>query len=107
MATKRSAIGRRSLRLTMLGPPMVALDGDPVVFDTRKATAMLACLALDGPAVARSTLAGLLWPEYDADHARGALRRTLSTLRTALGGRFVTAVGDLIRLDEEGVEVAV
>jgi len=86
---------------------MVALDGDPVVFDTRKATAMLAYLALDGPAVARSTLAGLLWPEYDADHARGALRRTLSTLRTALGGRFVTAVGDLIRLDEDGVAVDV
>ncbi|MBA4170883.1 MAG: hypothetical protein H0X68_10825, partial [Chloroflexi bacterium] len=65
MSTKRSASGRRSLHLTMLGPPLVALDGATVVVDTRKATAMLAYLSLDGPVVARSTLASLLWPEYD------------------------------------------
>lgn len=91
----------------MLGPPLVALDGATVVVDTRKATAMLAYLSLDGPVVARSTLASLLWPEYDDDHARAAFRRTLSTLRAALGGRYVSAVGDLIRLDEDGLDVDV
>ncbi|WP_423223085.1 ATP-binding protein [Candidatus Amarolinea aalborgensis] len=38
-----------------------------------------------GRSHAREALAGLLWPEYDDEHARAALRRTLSTLRAAVG----------------------
>jgi len=91
--------------LTLLGPPRVAVDGGVVVVDTRKAIAMLAYLAVDGPVAARPTLAGLLWPEYDDEHARGALRRTLSTLRAGLGGRWVSVNGDLIGLDQPAVEV--
>ena len=53
--------------------------------DTRKATALLAYLAVTGRSHAREALAALLWPEYDDEHARAALRRTLSTLRAALG----------------------
>ena len=36
---------------------------------------------------ARDELAALLWPEADDESARGALRRTLSVLRSALGDR--------------------
>ncbi|MGH2852515.1 MAG: AfsR/SARP family transcriptional regulator, partial [Solirubrobacteraceae bacterium] len=53
--------------------------------DTRKATALLAVLAVGGRPQARSTLADLLWPDADPERARSALRRTLSTLRGALG----------------------
>ncbi|MEJ7803370.1 MAG: BTAD domain-containing putative transcriptional regulator, partial [Candidatus Limnocylindria bacterium] len=108
MSTNRSdraSPERLPLALMLLGPPQVTVAGVSVAMDTRKATAMLAYLAVDGPTAARSTLAGLLWPEYDDEHARGALRRTLSTLRTALGSRWVAAAGDLIALDEDAARV--
>ncbi|MFZ1552318.1 MAG: BTAD domain-containing putative transcriptional regulator, partial [Anaerolineae bacterium] len=73
------------LTIRLLGAPGIARDGAPVAVDTRKATALLAYLAVSGRSHAREALAGLLWPEYDDEHARAALRRTLSTLRTALG----------------------
>lgn len=73
------------LTLHLLGAPAIARDGAPVVMDTRKATALLAYLAVTGRAQGREALAALLWPEYDDAHARAALRRTLSTLRTAVG----------------------
>ena len=73
------------LTIRLLGAPGIARDGTPVAVDTRKATALLAYLAVSGRSHAREALAGLLWPEYDDEHARAALRRTLSTLRTALG----------------------
>ena len=69
----------------LLGPPRVERDGSPVAFDTRKAMALLAVLALVERPRPRDVLAELLWPEHDAEHARGALRRTLSTLRSAIG----------------------
>ena len=36
------------LRLALLGPPVVLRDGTPVTFDTRKAIALLALLAVTG-----------------------------------------------------------
>ena len=38
----------RELGLALLGPPVVTADGVPVSFDTRKATAVLALLAVTG-----------------------------------------------------------
>jgi len=35
-----------TLEISLLGPPRVRRDGEPVTFDTRKATALLAHLAL-------------------------------------------------------------
>jgi DNA-binding SARP family transcriptional activator/predicted ATPase len=78
------------LRVELLGPPRVTVDGEPLRVDTRKAIAVLAVLALDGP-TSRERLAALLWPDSDDRRARGALRRTLSVLLAALDGRWVTA----------------
>src|SRR4249919_3479503 len=78
------------LRLALLGPPDIRCDGAPLVVDTRKAVALLAYLAVTGERHGRDALAGLLWPDHDTDHARGALRRTLSVLNKALGGRWLT-----------------
>ena len=72
------------LTLHLLGAPGIGRDGAPIKVDTRKATALLAYLAVTGRGHAREALAALLWPEYDDEHARSALRRTLSTLRAAL-----------------------
>ncbi|MFL6288345.1 MAG: BTAD domain-containing putative transcriptional regulator, partial [Actinomycetes bacterium] len=66
------------LQLRLFGAPEVLLDGEPVRFDTRKAVALLAYLAVTGRPQQRDVLAALLWPELDQTKARGALRRTLS-----------------------------
>ena len=66
-------------------------DGAPIDVDTRKAIALLAYLAVTEQRHSRDALAALLWPEYDQSRARGALRRTLSTLNKALGGAGLDA----------------
>jgi DNA-binding SARP family transcriptional activator len=75
--------------------------------DTRKATALLAYLAVSEQPQRRATLAALLWPDTDDQKARGALRRTLSVLRSALGDRWLDAEGETIDLHRTGVRVDV
>ena len=82
----------------LLGSPQVRRDGAAVAFDTRKALALLAHLALTDRARPRDVLAELLWPEHDAEHARGALRRTLSTLRGAVGAEAIDATRERVAL---------
>jgi DNA-binding SARP family transcriptional activator/tetratricopeptide (TPR) repeat protein len=79
------------LRVALLGPPRVERDGAPIEVDTRKAIALLAYLALHPERHGRDAVAGLLWPDYDTEHARGALRRTLSTLNKAVGPGWLAA----------------
>jgi DNA-binding SARP family transcriptional activator len=79
------------LRIALLGPPRVERDGAPIEVDTRKAIALLAYLAIHPERHGRDAVAGLLWPEYDTEHARGALRRTLSTLNKAVGPGWLAA----------------
>ena len=74
IVTARSGCDARApmtLTVSLLGPPRVVRDGAPVSFDTRKATALLAYLALAERAHARDALAELLWPDHDTAHARG------------------------------------
>jgi DNA-binding SARP family transcriptional activator/tetratricopeptide (TPR) repeat protein len=92
------------LQLSLLGAPAAEVDGEPLAVDTRKAIALLAYLAVEGGGHTRDSLATMLWPDYDGDRARAALRRTLSTLRAALGGRWVEAQRDTVWLDREGVQ---
>ena len=70
-----------------------------VAVDTRKAFAILAYLAAEDGPVSRETLAGLLWSESSQSKARAALRRTLSTLRSALGEDVMHADRDALSLD--------
>ena len=81
------------------GPPVVELDGRPLAVDTRKATAILAYVAINGHVQSRDVIATLLWPEYDGERARAALRRTLSTLRTSLGGEWLTTDRGTVALE--------
>jgi DNA-binding SARP family transcriptional activator len=73
------------LDLALLGAPAVTRNGALVSFDTRKATAVLALLAVHDHELSRERLAGLLWPEADANRARASLRRTLSVTAAAAG----------------------
>src|SRR6478672_3268825 len=73
------------LEIRLLGPLEVRVAGDPIVVDTRKALAIVALVAAEGRPFARDELAAMFWPDADDEAARGALRRTLSALRTAIG----------------------
>lgn len=95
------------LRISLLGAPVVAVGRTAVVTDTRKATALLAYLAASAQPQRRATLAALLWPDADEQKARGALRRTLSVLRSALGDRWLEADGDTVDLEHVDLQVDV
>jgi DNA-binding SARP family transcriptional activator len=90
------------LEISLIGPPRVERDGQAVTFDTRKAMALLAHLALAERPRSREALCELLWPGRDPEHARGALRRTLSTLRGAVGEESIDTTGDSIALMRGG-----
>src|SRR3954454_7961223 len=91
---RRAYRGAVALAITLLGPPRVERDGRPVTFDTRKAVALLAHLTLAERPRSRESLCGLLWPAHDLERGRGALRRTLSTLRQGIGDDWIDVVGD-------------
>ena len=96
------------VEICLLGAPAVRRDGEPVSFDTRKAIALLADLALAERPRSRDSLCGLLWPGHDSERARGALRRTLWTLRNAIGKEWIETAGDTIQLRVgEGLETDV
>jgi len=90
------------LKLLLLGPPQVLLSDSSVTFDTRKATALLAYLAVNGHPQRRETLASLFWPEAGESRARAALRRTLSVLGKGLSGEWLQAERETIQLGRRG-----
>src|SRR3954451_782372 len=91
-----------SLEIRVLGPLEVIVDGTPLRVDTRKALAIVALLAVEGRPYARDELAAMFWPESDDESARGAFRRTLSVLRSALGDRWVCADRATVALAMDG-----
>ncbi len=94
------------LDLALLGPPVITRSGAPVSFDTRKATAVLALLAVQRGELSRERLAALLWPDADAVRARASLRRTLSVTAAAAGpGLAVTRTAVALDLDRVRVDV--
>ena len=90
------------LQLTLFGPPRVLRSGRPVSFDTRKATALLALLAVTGREHSRDALAAWLWPGLERGRARATLRRTLSVAGAA--GPALLIARDGIALDPSLVE---
>ncbi|HHY54566.1 MAG TPA: tetratricopeptide repeat protein [Chloroflexi bacterium] len=73
--------------LHLTGPPQV-VAGDTVIhgFESEKALALLAYLALVERPVNRDHLAGLFWGDLDDEHSRGNLRRVLHNLTHRLPG---------------------
>ena len=85
--------------LFLFGAPRIESEGKQVEIDTRKAFALLAYLAITHTSHSRDALATLLWADYDQTRARGALRRTLSVLNTALAG-------EQLEIDREAIGLA-
>jgi two-component SAPR family response regulator len=96
--------------LRLLGGAELLVDGRRIAFDTRKAIAVLAYLAVTGRPQPRDALAALLWPERDQRHGRAMLRYSLAALRAALDASGVEVENaevaqrpkTLVPLDEEG-----
>lgn len=87
-----------TVKLFLLGPPRVELNG--VVFKPgrHKVIALLTYLALQPTAQRRATLAALLWPELDNDHSLAYLRRDLAVLHRALPGPWLAADRETVQL---------
>jgi DNA-binding SARP family transcriptional activator/predicted ATPase len=92
------------LRLNLLGSPHIAQNGGIVHVDTRKAIALIAYLAVNSGYQSRDHLAAILWAENDQIHARGALRRTLSALNTALGGVGLSIEREAIAFNHDAIQ---
>lgn len=95
-----------ALRLRLLGPVQLVAGGRTVAPDTRKATALLAYIAMAGP-ITRDAAAALLYPDSPSERARGALRRTLSSLRDVAGPDIVETQGDLLSLRKGAIQLDV
>ncbi|MDP9220500.1 MAG: SARP family transcriptional regulator, partial [Actinomycetota bacterium] len=95
------------LTVALLGTPLIERAGRPVAFDTRKAVALLAYLAVTGQVQSRESLTALLWPEHDRTRGLNALRRTLSVLNSATGGECLVVDRHTIGLHPERVSVDV
>lgn len=84
----------------------LALERDGVLLDAmaaqRKSLALLALLAVAGPrGMSRDTLIAYVWPESDAERARGALRQTLHAMRPRVGDLELLIGGSELRLNPE------
>jgi DNA-binding SARP family transcriptional activator len=85
------------LAIRLFGPPHLLRRGVELRFDTRKAVALIALLAVSGREHSRESLATMLWPELSRDRSRAALRRTLSVAAAAVPE--VVADGRGVRLE--------
>lgn len=94
-----------SLRLRLLGAPVVEQAGKPLALPTRKLLGLLAYLALEGP-TPRGKLAGLFWSEQDEATARSNLRRELNRLRHTPIATLLQTDRDLLQLGPVQTDVA-
>lgn len=75
------------VRVRLLGPVAVEVDGQPVTgFRSHKTLALLAFLVAEQRPVARNYLATLFWPDAPLADGRGHLRRALHDLVQKLPG---------------------
>jgi len=75
------------------GMRVLSADGREIRISSRKAQALLACLALrPGTPFARDRLASLLWDDSDPELGRASLRQALAVLRRSLPEAAATAL---------------
>lgn len=87
------------LALILFGAPRIEVDNVPLHVERQKALALLTFLAVTRLPHRRDILATLLWPDLDQEHARSALRRTLSALRQALPRPLLVTLDATIAVD--------
>ncbi|MEP7286619.1 MAG: NB-ARC domain-containing protein [Chloroflexota bacterium] len=95
------------LHLFLFGSPRIEYQGAIVEIDRRKAVALAAYLAVAEQPQSRDTLATLLWPGLDQQHARAALRSTLPALTMLVPDEWLVADRATITLNREAVWIDV
>jgi len=88
------------IRICVIGPPQIEIEGRPLTLNHLKAKALLYYLAASGQPLTRETLATLLWSESGPEEARHSLRSSLYHLRQALRSAQVEAA---LKVDGEWV----
>ena len=90
----------QKLMIKLFGPPKIITDTGPLKFETRKAIALLAYLAIEGceKPVSRNMLSDLLWPATDEKKSRTNLRYTFHVLQKAVGKSYFEADRQEIKL---------
>jgi DNA-binding SARP family transcriptional activator/TolB-like protein len=98
-----------TLKIGVLGPLLVEVNGQVLGLLPRKASALLAYLSAQrGAAIARERLADLLWPDQNGPEGRHSLRNCLWELRRAMGpeaDRYLIADTVICRLAEANVDL--
>jgi predicted ATPase/DNA-binding SARP family transcriptional activator len=91
-----------SARLTLhfLGPAQIQLDGTSITLERRKATALLAYLAIEPGRHSRAALSALLWPDLEQSRAYKNLRQILWEILQLLGEGWIDADRESIGLHE-------
>ncbi len=92
-----------AINLYLFGLPRIVYQGRAIEVERRKAVALMTYLALADQPQSRDTLATLLWPDLDQEHARAALRSTLPSLSSLVPESWLTADRQTIRLKRESV----
>lgn len=97
------------MKIDLFGPPRLLDGGKERPHRSRKAMALLACLAMRaGEPLARQHLAELLWSDIGADQARTNLRQCLTQLRALLGesgAAALVATNDQLILDPAAFDI--
>ena len=92
-------------RIELIGPPaLIGIDGTRRPLE-RKAAALLALLALEGPR-SRSAVTALLWPGASNAQARNSLRQRLFRLNQAAGADLIMGQEELQLVDVASVDLA-
>jgi len=79
------------LELQTLGDLKIQIDGSTSALRSRKGQALLVYLAIEREPQPRSSLAALLWPESDQQHADTSLRVALAALNKVCGAYLNTS----------------
>lgn len=95
------------LRMFLFGEPRLEYAGTIPTIHRRKGLALLAYLALSEQRQNRDVVAALLWHNLDQDHARAALRSTLSALTTQLPGDWLVTDRSALALNDQAVWIDV
>jgi DNA-binding SARP family transcriptional activator len=96
-------------RIYLLGRPRVELNGQEIEARLRqKSLELVALLAAHEDGMVKDAILEMLWPEGDPQKSDANLRQCLSDIRKHLGyvrgtDMVVERVGDLLRLDKDGV----
>ena len=86
-------------KICLFGNPRVFAGEEELHISRKKSLGLLAFVAVSEIKLSRNQLCGILWPDRDESHARGALRTALSTLNSELGISLINSDGDYFSID--------